>query len=101
MYDQKDSSRTVLTSVVSFQVYVNSFLALLNARYYLQANAGTMDSCEPNIRDRIYRPDLHIMASQDEELQASQKNLSKHPEDEVVHLTRPAQAAMVGSSIIF
>ncbi|KAG2339034.1 hypothetical protein BDR05DRAFT_968484 [Suillus weaverae] len=68
------------------KLYVNSFIALLNARYYMQANA-TVDSHE---RHGVYRPELHVSASQDEEFQKSQKD----PEDEVLHITQPIQAAM-------
>jgi len=85
--------------VISFQVYINSFLALLNARYYLQGNASTIDSRDFHIRHEVYRPELHIMASQGESLEVSKKTL--HPDNEVIHPTRPAQAALVGSCIIF
>ncbi|KAG2159074.1 uncharacterized protein EDB93DRAFT_441706 [Suillus bovinus] len=73
------------------KLYVNSFLALLNARYYLQSAAETNNSVEVQMRHGIYRPDLNVVVSQDEEFQGSQKNMSKHPSDDVVHLTRSAK----------
>jgi len=82
------------------QVYVNPYVALLNARYYLQANADTVDSSEVHIRHGVYRPELHTKASQDDELQASPKNVFKRPDDEVLHITRPVQTAMVGGGCI-
>ncbi|KAG2145833.1 hypothetical protein DEU56DRAFT_183417 [Suillus clintonianus] len=61
------------------KLYVNSYLALLNARYYVQANADTSNSYQFN---NVYRPELHVMASQDEELQASRRDIFKHPDEE-------------------
>ena len=83
--------------MVSFQVYVNSFLALLNVRYYPQANAGTIDP-ESHTRHEVYHPEL--AASQDNDLQASRKNMFSYSDNEVVHPTRPARTAMVGSCIV-
>ncbi|KAG0698130.1 hypothetical protein DFH29DRAFT_113120 [Suillus ampliporus] len=65
------------------KLYVNSFLALLNAPYYLQAGADTM-------HHGVYRPELHIKALQDGELPASRKSIFKHPGD-IVHPTRSDQ----------
>ncbi|KAG2127107.1 hypothetical protein DEU56DRAFT_982781 [Suillus clintonianus] len=70
-------------------LYVNSFIALLNARHYMQANT-IVDSHELNGRHVVYRPELPISASQDEELQPSQKD----SQDGVLHITRPIQASM-------
>ncbi|KAG1753548.1 uncharacterized protein EDB91DRAFT_1242531 [Suillus paluster] len=67
------------------KLYVNSFLALLNAPYYLQAGANTTNSSEFHMRPR---PELHIKTSQDGELQASRKNMFRFFGDEVVHSTR-------------
>ncbi|KAG2031521.1 hypothetical protein BDR03DRAFT_1016007 [Suillus americanus] len=72
------------------KLYVNSFLALLNARCYLQPAAETNRSSEIHMRHGVYRPELNVMASQDEEFQGSRKNMFKHPDDDVVHLTRSA-----------
>lgn len=80
---------------VLFQVYINSFLALLNARYYTQVNADTNNPYPfPNPHE-VYRPDLHIRALEDEELQVSRKNVFKHPDDEIVH---PSRFVKVGAS---
>jgi hypothetical protein len=38
----------------------------------------------------IYRPELNVVASQDEEFQGSRKNMLKHPGDGVMHLARSA-----------
>ncbi|KAG1753539.1 uncharacterized protein EDB91DRAFT_1242522 [Suillus paluster] len=66
------------------KLYVNSFFALLNAPYYLQAGANTTNSSEFHMRPR---PELHIKTSQDGELQASRKNMFRFFGDEVVHST--------------
>ncbi|KAG0694363.1 hypothetical protein DFH29DRAFT_1083851 [Suillus ampliporus] len=68
-------------------IYVNSSLALLNAPYYVQPNTGTIDSSEFRMHDSVYCPELHLRVLQDEELQASTKNMFKHPDDEVAHQT--------------
>ncbi|KAG1820599.1 uncharacterized protein BJ212DRAFT_1478698 [Suillus subaureus] len=43
-----------------------------------------------HMRYSVYRPELNVMASQDEEFQGSRKNIFKHPGDDVMHLTRSA-----------
>lgn len=68
------------------KLYANSFIAFLNARYYMQANA-TVDPPQLYDRHGVYRPELRIGTSQDEEFQKSQKD----PEDEVLHIMRPIQ----------
>ncbi|KAG0693622.1 hypothetical protein DFH29DRAFT_1073197 [Suillus ampliporus] len=83
------TSRTGFSSgLVEIQVYVNSFLALLNASYYLRPNASTIDSSESRMRHAVYHSDLHVRGPQDEELQASWKNMFKYPDDKVAHPTR-------------
>ncbi|KAG1740207.1 uncharacterized protein EDB91DRAFT_1133693 [Suillus paluster] len=72
---------------------VNSYIALLNARYCLQANADNIDSSEFHNRHGVYRPELCISSSQDENFPASQKNVIRQHSDEVLHLTRPVHAA--------
>ncbi|KAG2038603.1 hypothetical protein BDR03DRAFT_1091201 [Suillus americanus] len=72
------------------KLYVNSFFALLNARRYLQPATDTNHFSEVHMRHSIYRPELNVIASQEEELQESRKNIFKHPDDEVMHLTRSA-----------
>ncbi|KAG1861756.1 hypothetical protein DFJ58DRAFT_725598 [Suillus subalutaceus] len=76
------------------KLYVNSYLALLNARHYGQPHADTMDSSDYHMRHDVYRPRLDVGAPHDEELQASRKSMFKHPDDEVMHITRPVQAVM-------
>ncbi|KAG1808926.1 uncharacterized protein BJ212DRAFT_1381520 [Suillus subaureus] len=71
------------------KLYVNSFIAFLNARYYMQANV-IINSPQFYERHGVYHPELHISASQDEEFQKSQKD----PEDEVLHTAQPIQTAM-------
>ncbi|KAG1749195.1 hypothetical protein EDB19DRAFT_1904711 [Suillus lakei] len=70
------------------KLYVNSFLALLNAQYYLPPTTDTNNSYQFQNRHGVYRPELHVKASQDEELKSSRKDVFKHPDDEVVHPTR-------------
>ncbi|KAG2148021.1 hypothetical protein DEU56DRAFT_783630 [Suillus clintonianus] len=72
------------------KLYVNSFLALLNARSYSKPTTDTNDSSEVHMRHVVYRPELNIKASQDEESQGSRKNMFKHSVDEVVHITPSA-----------
>ncbi|KAG1753173.1 hypothetical protein EDB19DRAFT_1902822 [Suillus lakei] len=72
------------------KLYVNSFLALLNARYYLQPPAETSGSSGVHMRHGVYRPELNVMTSQDEEFQGSRKNMFKNPGDDVMHITRSA-----------
>ncbi|KAG1847291.1 hypothetical protein C8R48DRAFT_731786 [Suillus tomentosus] len=83
-------------------VYINSFLALLNARYYTQVNADTNNPYPfPNPHE-VYRPDLHIRALEDEELQASRRNVFKHPNDEIVHPSRfvkPQQSTAMSTNV--
>ncbi|KAG1811162.1 uncharacterized protein BJ212DRAFT_1302063 [Suillus subaureus] len=66
------------------KLYVNSFFALLNARYYLQPTTEINHSSDVHMRHGIYRPELNVMASQDEEFQGSRKNMFKHPGDDLV-----------------
>ncbi|KAG1724664.1 hypothetical protein EDB19DRAFT_2043418 [Suillus lakei] len=75
------------------KLYVNSFLALLNARYYAQTNTDTNHSYQFHNHHGVYRPALHVRALQDEELQASRKESDrfKHLDDEAVH---PSQSVM-------
>ncbi|KAG2088746.1 uncharacterized protein F5147DRAFT_43804 [Suillus discolor] len=83
-------------------VYINSFLALLNARYYTQVNTDTNNSYPLHNRHEVYRPDLHIGASEDEELQASRKDVFKHPDDETVHPSlsvKPQQSTAMSTDV--
>ncbi|KAG1722710.1 hypothetical protein EDB19DRAFT_1645668, partial [Suillus lakei] len=82
------------------KLYVNSFMALMNARYYLQADTNNVDSSEFRVRHGVYRPQLRVNVSQDEKPQTSRKDVSKCPDDEVLHTTRAIQAVMVGNYII-
>ncbi|KAG2117407.1 hypothetical protein BD769DRAFT_1641961 [Suillus cothurnatus] len=77
------------------KLYVNSFIAFLNARYYMQANV-IVDSPQFYERHGVYHPELHVSASQDGEFQKSQKD----PKDDVLHITQTVQAAMVGGYVI-
>ncbi|KAJ8581619.1 hypothetical protein M405DRAFT_751470, partial [Rhizopogon salebrosus TDB-379] len=79
--------RTFIYMAVEFLVaklYVNSFLALMNARYYLQPNTDTTWRLSPRaaIRD-----------SEDDKMRASRKSVFTHPHDDGLHPSRPAQAA--------
>ncbi|KAG2063058.1 hypothetical protein BDR04DRAFT_1111724 [Suillus decipiens] len=60
------------------KVYVNSFLALLNARHYANTNPNSFHNCHG-----VYRPELCIQMSEDEEFRASQRDMFKHPDEAV------------------
>jgi hypothetical protein len=82
------------------QVYVNSFLALLNARYYTQSTAEPIDSSgfhACRTPHDIHRPEQDIRESRHDKL-ASQENTFGHP-DEEPHPTHPVQTVLVGSCI--
>ncbi|KAG2113673.1 hypothetical protein BD769DRAFT_1778575 [Suillus cothurnatus] len=81
------------------KLYVNSYIALLNVRYYTQPHADTTHSSEYHMRHDVYRPRLHVRASQDEELQASRKSIFQHPDNEVLHITRPVQAVVASDCV--
>ncbi|KAG2068161.1 hypothetical protein BDR04DRAFT_1103638 [Suillus decipiens] len=66
------------------KVYVNSFLALLNARHYGHANT---DHNSFHNRRGVYRPELYVQALEDEELQVSRRDVIKRPDDEAVDLS--------------
>lgn len=75
-----------------FQVYVNSFLALMNARYYMQPN----DTEPTGISEfRARRPSLHSSSrgSGTENLQAARINMFKTRHDEEL------QAVKVGGFV--
>ncbi|KAG1778179.1 hypothetical protein EV702DRAFT_1097905 [Suillus placidus] len=76
------------------KLYVNSFMALMNARYYLQADVGNMGSPDIRVRHDVYRPELRINASQDDKLQTSRTDVS---DDVVLHITRPIQLPTTGA----
>ncbi|KAG2057342.1 hypothetical protein BDR06DRAFT_930996 [Suillus hirtellus] len=71
------------------KLYVNSFIALLNARYYMQANA-IVDPLQLYEHHGVYHQELHTSGSQDEEFHKSQGD----PKDEVLHITQPIQGIM-------
>ncbi|KAG2355650.1 hypothetical protein BDR07DRAFT_1340623 [Suillus spraguei] len=56
------------------KVYVNSFLALLNARHYGQINMDTNSSYQFHNHHGAYRAELHIRALENQELQASRRD---------------------------
>ncbi|KAG2065603.1 hypothetical protein BDR04DRAFT_1108256 [Suillus decipiens] len=74
------------------KVYVNSFLALLNARHYGEVKPDNNNSYSLYNRYGVYRPELHIQASEDRELRASRRDVFKHPDDEAV---KPQQSIAV------
>jgi hypothetical protein len=81
-----------------FQVYVNSYFALLNARYYIQPN----DSDAIDISEfRAHRPPLHSRGLEAERLQESRENVfNPYDHDDTLHATCLVQVAMVSSRII-
>jgi len=84
--------------MVPFQVYINSYIALLNARYYLQPNTDVTASPKPHIEFNIHNLELPIRALQDNKLQTSGRSSF---EEKVADPTRPGQAFMVSSCITF
>ncbi|KAG2339035.1 hypothetical protein BDR05DRAFT_638510 [Suillus weaverae] len=80
------------------KLYVNSFMALMNARYYLQADMGSMGSPDIRVRHDVYRPELRINASQDNKLQTSRTDVS---DDVVLHITRPIQLPTTGKEEMY
>lgn len=70
------------------KLYVNSFMALMNAPYYLQTNAASVGPPELRVRHEVYRPKLRINTSQDDKLREDVSD------DAVLHTTRPIQADM-------
>ncbi|KAG1785334.1 uncharacterized protein HD556DRAFT_1459191 [Suillus plorans] len=76
-------------------IYVNSFIALLNARYYMQAKA-IVDPPQLYERHGVYHQELHTSGSQDEEFHKSQGD----PKDEVLRITQPIQGIMVGGCVM-
>ncbi|OAX33665.1 hypothetical protein K503DRAFT_748458 [Rhizopogon vinicolor AM-OR11-026] len=75
------------------KLYVNSYLALLNARYYLQPNnSDTIQSSEHHIHHGVYHQELHSNMSQDRNFQSSRTNIFKHPDEDSLHATRYVQA---------
>ncbi|KAG2057343.1 hypothetical protein BDR06DRAFT_198761 [Suillus hirtellus] len=79
------------------KLYVNSFMALMNARYYLQAGADSVGSPKFRAGRNVFHPELRIPALQDEKLQTSRTDVS---DDAVLHITRPIQAVKVGNCMI-
>ncbi|OJA12493.1 hypothetical protein AZE42_08786 [Rhizopogon vesiculosus] len=78
------------------KLYINSYFALLNARYYLQPNSDIIDSLKPHIPHNAHNLELPVHATQADNMQVSQKSLFEH---EVVHPTRSVQAITVSSCI--
>ncbi|OJA19984.1 hypothetical protein AZE42_05629 [Rhizopogon vesiculosus] len=74
-------------------LYVNSYLALLNAPYYIQPN----DTEAVEISEfRAHRPSLHNRELEAERLEESRKNVFKHPcdHDDTLHATCLVRVAM-------
>ncbi|KAG2355644.1 hypothetical protein BDR07DRAFT_1364979 [Suillus spraguei] len=74
--------------VLLVKLYVNSYLALLNARYYGQVSADTNNYYSSHNRHEVYRPELHIRALEGGELRAPRRDVFKHPDDEAVDRSR-------------
>ena len=85
------------TDQLPFQVYVGSYIALLNAPYYLQPKGSeTADISE----FRAHRPTLHSICGSGGP-QETRKDRSRHPynHDDQLHPARPFCAVMVSSYI--
>ncbi|KAG2065611.1 hypothetical protein BDR04DRAFT_162791 [Suillus decipiens] len=79
------------------KVHVNSFLALLNAQHYGHANTdnNAFHNCHA-----VYRPELHIQMPEDQEFQASRRDVFKHPDDEAVDLSQLFKQPIVVTTVI-
>ncbi|OJA16738.1 hypothetical protein AZE42_12623 [Rhizopogon vesiculosus] len=75
------------------KLYANSYLALLNARYYLQPDTDTINSAGYHIHRGVHHPEPHVKVSQDE---TSSPNVFKRHDEEELYPTRPVRAVMVG-----
>ncbi|OAX40816.1 hypothetical protein K503DRAFT_864334 [Rhizopogon vinicolor AM-OR11-026] len=75
------------------KLYVNSFLALMNARYYLQPN----DTEHIDVSElRVHRPSLHSSGeSGAENLPGSRMNMFKYPHDEELQAVMPQRPITV------
>jgi hypothetical protein len=85
------------TDQLPFQVYVSSYIALLNAPYYMQPKGSEA----VNISEfRAHRPSLHSTSESDNPREA-RKDGSRHlcDHDDQLHPTRPFHAVMVSSCI--
>ncbi|KAG1841624.1 hypothetical protein C8R48DRAFT_738852 [Suillus tomentosus] len=72
------------------KLYVNSFIALLNSRYYLQAKRDSTISFNSNVRHSVYLSERYFPSSQDERLKGEHFD---HADNEVtVHPARPVQS---------
>ncbi|OJA19687.1 hypothetical protein AZE42_06943 [Rhizopogon vesiculosus] len=78
------------------KLYINSFLALLNARHYLQTKPDAVSLSKYHVHHGIYRPELRVNVPQDENLKISREDVfnSKHADEEELRPIRPAQAVM-------
>ncbi|KAG2137928.1 hypothetical protein DEU56DRAFT_803120 [Suillus clintonianus] len=77
------------------KLYVNSFIALLNARHYLKADRDSIVSSKYHTRHSVYLPKLHFRSSQDEGLQRE----CFDPDNGVGHPIRTVQSITVGSRL--
>ncbi|KAG1811997.1 hypothetical protein EV424DRAFT_1419262 [Suillus variegatus] len=72
------------------KLYVNSFIALLNSRYYLQANRDSTISSKSQVRHSVYLSKRYFPSPQEERLEGEHFN---HADIEVTaHPTQPIQA---------
>ena len=94
----KASSEDCADQLFHFKYTSTPYIALLNARYYLQPNTDITASPKPHIEFGIHNLELPIRALQDNKLQTPGKRLF---EEEVVHPTRPSHAVMVSSCFTF
>ncbi|KAG1733045.1 uncharacterized protein EDB91DRAFT_1301081 [Suillus paluster] len=78
---RSDAAELHIPQYLFFTLYVNSFLALLNAPHYMQPNTSPNDLSTFCTRDGVTYPEVHL--SQNRELQASRHT---HP-DAVTHPT--------------
>ncbi|KAG1762552.1 hypothetical protein EDD22DRAFT_567647 [Suillus occidentalis] len=71
---------------IVIKLYVNSFMALMNARYYVQTDVPSVGPTK--LRHEVYRPKLRINTLQEDKLQEDVSD------NAVLHTTRPIQAVM-------
>ncbi|KAG1723209.1 hypothetical protein EDB19DRAFT_1834678 [Suillus lakei] len=82
-----------------FQVYVNSYIALLNARYYTQSNADSINAFERR-EPRSNSSDTGLHDTSHEKFPSFRRSMFAHPEVELMPPDRPLQVVMPRRSIL-
>lgn len=85
---------------VEAKLYVNSYIALLNARYYMQSDTDTANSFElRELRGASIDTSTGLQDVSHEKFPTFRRSMFAHPQIEVVPPTRPLQAVMSRRSV--